>query len=286
MSVTQSLLRMDRRIIFLCMTLAVLLPILFPKQWPEKATPLVQTVFDRIESMPEGSRILLPFDYDPGSAPELQPMATAWTWHCAKKKHKMYFMALWPGGANMIQNTIEQVIKTDYPDYRYGEDYVNLGYKPGNEGVIKVVISNLKELYSTDHFGTNINEIPLTRDLVNIRSMDLILNVSAGYPGAKEWIQYAATPMSIPMASGNTGVQAAGLYPYVPGQMFGLLGAIKGAAEYEAAMIEKYPEYGAKSAYTKGKQRMGPQLIAHCVIMGLIIFGNAVMAIDRATRGA
>jgi len=287
------LVHLDRRWVFLLMALAVMIPIIWRMEFPEIPTPLVRTVFDRIESLPEGSRILLAFDYDPGSEPELQPMASAWTWHCAKKKHKLYFLALWPVGPQMIQATVDSVLKRDYPQMRYGEDYVNLGYKSGNEGVIKVVVSNLKELYTTDHFGTAINDIPLTRDLVNIRGMDLILNVSAGYPGTKEWIQYASTPYNIPIAGGCTGVQAPLLYPYIPNQMFGLLGAIKGAAEYEKALSDQYPEYARDAAgkrrpeFTKGIERMGPQLIAHCVVLGLIVLGNVILALHRrALRAA
>ena len=44
---------------------------------------------------------------------------------------------------------------------------------------------------------------------------------------------YAATQYDIPLVSGMTGVQAPQNYPYYPTQLKGLLGAIKGAAEYE-----------------------------------------------------
>lgn len=288
----RKLLNMDRRWIFLLMAVAVMIPVVSKMRFPELPSALVQAVFDKIEKLPPGSRILMAFDYDPGSAPELQPMATAWTWHAAKRGHKLYYLALWPVGPQMIDDTISAVIHTDFPNLVYGVDYVNLGYKAGNEGVIKVVVSNLKELYNTDHAGRSLNDIPMTRDLVNIRQMDLILSVSAGYPGTKEWVQYAATPLNIPIAGGCTGVQAPLLYPYIPQQMFGILGAIKGAAEYEAAIVSKYPEY-AKDAegkprerFTLGIQRMGPQLIAHCLILALIIFGNVLLALQRRSRGA
>lgn len=278
---------LDRRWVFLLMALSVMWPIVCRMQFPEEPRPLAQMFFDKIESLPEGSKVLLSFDYDPGSAPELQPMATAMTWHCAKRGHKMYFMALWPLGANMIKETVDEVIKKNFPEYEYGVDYVNLGYKPGNEGVINVVKSNIKELYSTDHYQTNINEIPLTKNLQNITEMALICNVSAGYPGTKEWIQYAATPLRIEIISGCTGVQSPLMYPYIPTQLQGLLGAIKGAAEYEAALKMKYPEYGEKPEFTRGIRRMGPQLIAHCTILTLIVLGNIVLALTRrAEEGA
>lgn len=278
--------RLDRRWIFLLMAVSVMIPIILRFSTKELPTDQVRAVFNKVESLPPGSKVLLSFDYDPGSEAELQPMAVAWVWHCARKHHKLYFMGLWPLGPAMIQKTVDDVLKSDYPDYRYGDDYVNLGYKSGNEGVIRVVVSNMGELFTSDVNGQSLKSIPLTRDLTNIRRMDLILNVSAGYPGAKEWVQYAAAPYNIALAAGSTGVQTPNLYPYLPNQMLGLLGAIKGAAEYEALLVQKYPEYGKLATHLKGTERMGPQLIAHLLVLALIVLGNVVLFLQRKAREA
>jgi hypothetical protein len=284
------LIHLDRRWIFLFMAVAVLVPILARMQFEERPTKLVQNVFDKIESLPPGSKVLLSFDYDPASEPELGPMATAATWHCARKGHRIYFMALWAMGADLVRDTIDKVIKTDFPQYRYGVDYVNLGFKNGGEGVIRAIVSNLQQLYTTDNAGTSLSQIPMTRDLVNIRGMDLIFSFSAGSGGCKEWVQYAATPYHIPAVAGCTGVQAPLMYPYIPNQMLGLLGAIKGAAEYEAAVGAKYPEFARDKAghvrrdFQRGIWRMGPQLIAHCLILVLIVLGNVVLFLNRRAQ--
>ncbi|MCH7526457.1 MAG: hypothetical protein IID39_03375 [Planctomycetes bacterium] len=277
---------LDRRWIFLVMALAVILPVLAQKTYPEYPTPLVQVVFDYVEELPEGSRILLAFDYDPASAGELQPMATAFVRHCIEKKHKMYFIALWPVGPQMIDDAINNEIKVHAPDMVYGEDYVNLGYKSGNEGVIKVIVTDLKQLYTTDHLGTSINDIPMCKNIKSVQDMDLILNVSAGYPGTKEWIQYAVTPYPdrIRMAAGCTGVQAPLLYPYIPNQLFGLLGAIKGAAEYEAALVKQYPRW-KDPKYNEALRRMAPQLWGHILILALIVVGNIIFFAEKRREG-
>ncbi len=97
---------LDRRWIFLLMGLAVAVPILVigvtGKTFPEKPTPLAQSVFDAVNDLPSGSKILLGFDFDPASEGELGPMATSFVRHCAEKGHKMYFMALWPVGPQMV----------------------------------------------------------------------------------------------------------------------------------------------------------------------------------------
>lgn len=283
---------LDRRWIFLLMGIAVMVPILLRVQFPEEPGSLTTTVFEEIEKLEPGSKILLAFDYDPGSKPELEPMARSFAWHCAKRGHKLYFIALWPLGAQMISDTIDSIIKKHYPDYEYGVDYVNLGFKPGNEGVIKVVASNLPELYTTDHGGISLSKLPMTQDLKTIADMDLMINVSAGYPGTKEWIQYAATPLKLTVVAGCTGVQAPLLFPYIPDQLKGLLAAIKGAAEYEEILGRSFDDYDSNPetgevhvGLQKGKVRMGTQLIAHCLILALIVLGNVTMALSsRAQR--
>ena len=281
---------LDRRWIFLLMGIAVTVPILLELQFPEEATSLAHAVFNEIEQLEEGDPVLLAFDYDPASEGELGPMATAFVRHCCEKKLKIYFIALWPVGPQMIDDSINKVIKTDFPEMVYGKDYVNLGFKPGNEGVIKVIVTDLKQLYSTDDRGTNLDQIPMCRDLVNIQSMDLVAEVSAGYPGVKEWVQYAATPYpdQIRLIAGCTGVGAPLLYPYIPEQLKGLLGAIKGAAEYEKLVVDRYDREAGREPdlkYLEGKRRMGPQLVAHILMVVLIVVGNIVFFVGRSREG-
>ncbi len=274
---------LDRRIVFGMMLLAVGVPILAEAQFPEKPTGLAVAVFEEIERLKPGDRVLLAWDFDPASEGELGPMATAFTYHCAKRGLKLYYLALWPVGPQMIEDNINAVLKTHFPEYRYGEDYVNLGFKPGYEGVIKVIVSNIRELYTTDHYGRSVQDIPMMRGIENIQQMDLIINVSAGYPGTKEWVLVAVTPYPdrIRMVAGCTGVQAPILYPYIPHQLPGLLGAIKGAAEYEELVMTKYD-----GPYNTGRLRMGPQLIAHVLVIVLIVVANIIFFVGRKWESA
>lgn len=271
---------LDRRWIFLLMLLAVAVPLLQGVRFPEEPSDMVRNVYAAMDESSRGSLVLMAFDYDPASQGELQPMAAAFTRHAALRGHRMIFLTLWPQGVPMLQRNID-ILKTEFPDYVYGEDYVNLGYRPGAEGVIKVVVSDLKELYASDVSGTSVSQLPLTRDLKNIQQVDLLVNISAGTPGAKEWVQYAATPYRIPMVAGTTGVGAPALYPYIPQQLVGVLGAIKAAAEYEQLLIGGYPVLAENIQAQEGLKRMGPQLVAHLLMIVLIIAGNIVYFAGR-----
>jgi hypothetical protein len=127
----------------------------------------------------------------------------------------------------------------------------------------------------------------MMKGVKTIKNMKLIINCSAGDPGTKQWIQYAATPESIPIVAGVTGVQAPQLVPYLPWPLLGQLAAIKGAAAYEQILIEEYPQFeqpayvDAAQSTTAAKQRMGPQFVAHLLMIGLIVLGNVIYFIDR-----
>ncbi len=319
----------DRRIIFLLIALAVSIPILFQIPFPELTTPMVKKVFDQIETMPAGSKVLVAFDYDPASEPELQPMANSLVRHLALRGCKLYFIALWPVGQNMIEDTFSNVLVPEFPEYVYGVDYVNLGFKSGGEGVIKVVQTNLRKLYTTDGRSAAVDKIEMLEGVTSLRNMRLIVNVSAGYPGLKEWVQYGSDPAGIPIVCGCTAVQAPLFYPYYPNQLLGLLGGIKGAAEYDEILKKNYgdqiidryskalqtslaAELENLEASYKGHElkqriaeararheqklqrrqkdvylgllRMGPQAIAHLVIILLIIIGNITFFIDRSRQ--
>jgi hypothetical protein len=272
---------LERRWIFLLMAVVVAVPILAGWRFPEKPSPMVVDVFDAVEDLPDGSRIFMAYDYDPASQGELHPMALAFTRHCALKGHKMYFFTLWPQGGPLVQQNLD-LIRLDFPDYEYGEDYVDLGYRPGYEGPIKVIVTDLRKSVAVDVNGTSLDDIPMTRDVRNIQQMDLIVNVSAGYPGTKEWVLYASTPYRIRMVAGCTGVSAPYLYPYVPEQLAGILGAIKAAAE----LIEEYPQLSEDPRSQEALRRMGPQLVAHVTLILLIIVGNAIFFIGRSRGDA
>lgn len=273
---------LDRRWVFLLMALAVGIPVYTRQTFPEAPTPMTRKIFDAVENLPPGSVIYLAYDYDPGSAPELAPMATAFLRHCCLKKHKMILATLWATGTPLLDQNIRNVIQREFPDagFEYGRDYVNLGYRPGNEVAIKAIATDIRKLYSTDINGTNLDALPLTKNFKNVLDADLILNISAGDPGAKQWVQYAGSLGDIDIGAGVTGVQAPQLYPYYPDQLIGLLAALKGAAEYEAALGEKYEQY-ADPTKNAAIQRMGPQLFAHLLMVSLIVLGNVVHFANR-----
>ena len=136
---------LDRRWIFLAMAISVAGPILYigitGKTLPETPTPTARAVYKEIEALSPGTPVLISFDFDPASGGEMTPMATSLVHQCAARGLRMVFIALWPLGPQLIDETIKRVILADYPNLKEGVDYVNLGFQSGNESVMKVMLT-------------------------------------------------------------------------------------------------------------------------------------------------
>lgn len=273
-----NLANLDRRWIFLALLIAVSIPILTGSTFPEEPNLLSQGMFDYIENLPDGSLVALALDYDQSPSPELAPMTTAIVRHCCLKRHRMVFVTLWPTGTPMIADAVRDIVEGEFADAKlqYGVDYVNLGFHTGEIVAIRLLMSNIRTSRPTDVNGTPLDNLPLTRTLKGLREVDLIVNITGGYPGGKEWVQFASTQYQTKLAVGCVGVQGPLLMPYFPRQLQGLLLAVKGGAEYEVALKRRYPEFfqGDTVRLNEGLRRMGPQLWAHLLIIGLIALGN------------
>jgi hypothetical protein len=195
-------------------------------------------------------------------------------------------MTLYPDGLPMMERTIREVIEDEFAayDFKYGEDYINLGFNNAEEVVITVMATDIKKMFPADYEKKPLDGFPITENISSLKDMALIFTISTGYPGMKEWVQYAASPLGVKLAAGSTAVQAPQAYPYIPNQMLGLLAAIKGAAEYEMALAARYEQF-RDPAKNQAIKRMAPQFWAHLLIIGLIVLGNVSYFADRAQRG-
>ena len=261
----------DRRWIFLIIGTVVMIPLFFPLGLPIRATATTQQVYDTIDALPHGSKVLVSCEYGPSTKPEIHPMTLAIMRHLFKNNHKVYVTCLWPDGQFLAEEALDQVGGEEY-GLKYGEDYVLLGFRPGNEAVVKGIVSNLRKLYTIDSRGTKVTEIPMMDGIHRFEDFDFLFSASAGYPGTIEWVQYAVDPTNVPMATGTTSIQVNDVMPYVAaGQINGILAGMPGAAEYEALI-------GVPGIGTSG---MDAQSVAHLVIVLFIVLGNIGYLIER-----
>ena len=261
----------NRRWIFIIVGLSVLIPLISPVNIPIQTSSHSETVYNALKDLDKNSKILLSFEYGPSTKPEIHPMAIGIMRFLFKNNHKIYGMSLWPDGLFMSQEAFQQVAEEEF-FLEYGTDYVDLGFKPGNEAVVKGVASNIRKLFPVDSKGNKINDIEMMKEVNNINDFDFVFSLSAGYPGSKEWLQFATDPNQIPLSTGCTSIQVTEVLPYVEsGQVKGILAGMPGAAEFEK-LIDIPGE---------ATELMSAQSFAHVVIIMFIILGNITYYLKR-----
>jgi len=271
----QRMMVLDRRIVFVLIAVAVVTPLFIPFRLKMHPTPASRGLYDSVRRLPRGSTVIISGEYDPGTAPEIQPMMIGALKQCFRKGLKVILMGLWPQGPALEEQALQEVFQErEFKEMglRYGQDYVNLGFKSGGGAVIQSMGTSIPVAFPTDMTGTPLGKLPLMEGVHNLSDVAFVLDFSAGDPGTPAWVMFAHDRFHVPMAAGCTAVSAPMLYPYLQTkQLSGLLGGLKGAADYE--WLTKSPG--------KGMQYLPSQSVAHLVIVIFIILGNIAFFVTK-----
>ncbi len=263
MTFSERMLKIDRRIIFVVIGLCTLLPLLYPIGLPIRITSEVQSVYDHIESLPERSVFLLSIDFDPASKPELYPQAIALLKHAFRKNLRVVAMTLWVSGTGMADQLVTQVAQEMGKEN--GKDYVFLGWSPGQQAVIINMGQDLYSAFPSDYGGKPTKDLPILNGVRSLKDVDYVVCLGAGRPGVEEWYVFGKDKYKFELGGGCTGVMAPGLYPLLrSGQINGLIGGLRGAAEYESLVGQK----------GKAVAGMDAQSATHIAIIVLVAICN------------
>ena len=261
--------KLDRRIIYLVVALGVAVPMLLRWRMAIHPSEDVIRAYRFIDEQPEGSLFLVSIDYDAASMPELQPMLHAILRHLFRKNHKVLMIGHWPLGLPLGQMALEEEARQ--AGKVYGVDYAFLGYRPGIAAVIVNLGKDFRSVFAEDYRGTPLDSLPVARNVRDYSAFAAIIGLEAGAVG-DAWVQYGQARYNVPVILGATAVVAPDLYPYLQaGQVVGIIGGLKGAADYEALV-------GYVGNASVG---MTAQSVVHLLIIGFILLGNVAFFITR-----
>ena len=153
----EKLLALDRRWIFLLVIVALTTPFFMNLTCKSYVSPEVRTLYDALDKLRPNSKVLVAFDYDPASEPELNPMAEAFLKFAFTRRFKVVILGLWPQGPQQADRVLERVFldpRFSSMNLQYGIDYVNLGYQAGNEFAIQGMGSSIARVFPRDIRGT------------------------------------------------------------------------------------------------------------------------------------
>lgn len=253
----------DRRWIYLLVAVSVLFPMIFVVSFPVELTPEAIQLYEAIDALPDSSAVMLTFDYYPSALAETEPMSIAALRHMFSKDMKVVTISNIPLGGPSIAERVTRQIALEY-DKEYGIDYVNLGYKYNYVAVMHGLAGSIDRIFPSDNTGNVLGDLPLMQEVINYDDLEFIF-VVADNATLDYWISIVNAQYGKPVGSGVTAVMAPKMYAYVESkQMTGLLGGMKGAAEYEKQL-------GILGTATRG---MNSQSMVHLLIIFFVLVGN------------
>ncbi|MCK4572764.1 MAG: hypothetical protein KAU36_00260 [candidate division Zixibacteria bacterium] len=270
MSFWDKMQNMDRRWVYLMVGVAVIIPFFATPDLPISITPEAQMLYDAVEAVPDSSTVFVVFDYYPSTIAECEPMAISALRHFYRKDCKVITLSNIPLGGPSMAERVTREIALEY-DKVYGEDFVNLGYKANYVAVMSGMGTSIESIFPADNSGTPLSELPMMDSVVNYDQVAFIFEI-ADNATADYWVSIVNAQYGIPIGCGTTAVSAPKYYAFVgAGQFVGLLGGMKGAAEYELLI-------GHSGSAVLG---MGAQSLVHLLIIFLVIVGNLGFFLGR-----
>ena len=242
-----------------------------------------QNVYEQINTIPEQSLALLVVDYEPSLAEELNAQARTLLQNLMQRQLKILMVSTTLTGPQVVQDIMEELAGQPEFNYEYGEDYINLGYLPGQEASLSLFgRSPLAAVRVDFRDGQDLSSYPVAAGLQDVpqkglgQVIPLVVNLSGNQDNLRIWIeQVLAANDNVNMIMGVSAGLEPYVYPYLEsGQLAGVLSGLTGAAEYEA--LTGKPGRAIRS--------IDSQVAVHLLIVGLIVLGNVGYALKRVVR--
>jgi hypothetical protein len=201
----------------------------------------------------------------------------------------MVFVTLWYAAPPLIERWLRETIDvamappgtagySGLPDraYKRNVDYVYLGFREGKQSAMQSMAADIRKTFDgRTADGTKIDDIPMLANINKLGDFKLMVLVSAGAPGAKEYVQFVQAPYSLRMVAACTAVSTTDLAPYFQsGQLLGLVAGLSGSAEYETLV-------GRLGTATQGADVLN---VGHGVVILAILLGNGIYFWGRWRR--
>ncbi|HHW27194.1 MAG TPA: hypothetical protein GXX23_07635, partial [Firmicutes bacterium] len=250
--------KIDSRYIYLAVFLSVLLPLFRPIGLPITVGEQTREAFLLVDGLPQGALVIMSPSFAPSSDAEVVPQMMALLKHLMSKNAKLLWVNLTVEGSMYATRAMDS-LKDEF-GYEYGRDYVITPYLPGQQTAIASIASDIKGALTVDVSGKPVWDMEAVSGVSSVSDFDLLIDFNTG----DTCIYYLqqVQPKGVRVIAGASGVTVPYLMPYLgSGQLAGLLGGLRGAAEYE--MVSKTPGLALGG--------MDAQSLSHAAIVLFII---------------
>lgn len=262
----------SRHWVFLGLFVVVVLAMLIDVETDIVVSSETQTMYDYIDSLPEGSILLISFDHEASSLPEIRPLALGLLRHAFAKGHRLIGVALLAEGTGIGYRLLKQTA-SEY-DKQYGVDYVYMGFKPQYIAAILSMGESMSRTFPEDYPGQPYGSFELLADVETYDDIAGVVSVADGSM-VTHWVEYGAARYGVKVSAFVAAAMVTTYDPYIAsGQMHAMVGGLRGAAEYE-----KLIGIGGS-----GRRGMLAQTGAHLYVIALILIGNIVYFTGRSKK--
>jgi hypothetical protein len=269
-------------IIYLALIAVVTVPLLVGQPLLVRSaepSPAVESLYQSVESLEAGSRVLVAFDYDPTTSGEMDVLARSVVEHVMDKGAGVVAVSLLPAGPATAEMVLDEAAQ-GRPGYAEdpGQLYANLGYLPGQMAAVRLLGESVERALPRDFRATPLAELGAAAGVTDLESFALIIELAAAQETLRWWVEQAATPYDVPLSAAvgaSVGPIARAYYETESRQLEGLIAGVPGAAEYDA-LVNNQDVLEGPSA-----MRLDAQLAGHLVFIVVLVAG----AVVQSTRG-
>jgi hypothetical protein len=257
--------KMDRRVLYWVLMIAVAIPYIRPLGLPLEASELTVHAYESMQEIQPGDVVLLPI-HDPGLLEECGPTYELGIDWLMERGVKIVFVAIFaPELAPMIEYHIKKGKLEER--YTYGVDFVNLGFIPGWETAVAGLATSFQDIAKYDTYGNAITDLELTKNLQTAEDFAATI----GYVGIDQ-VKHWYSQYNIPVIPWTYASAAAEMVPYYEaGQYAGIIGGKTGGAEFEYLLGRPGANIRAIDSLT----------VAEVMVVILIIIGNITLLTQK-----
>lgn len=279
-----------RRVIYVLMLAAVAAPLLFGIS--EKPSRLVsaERMYSVIESLDVKSNevAMVWLDFGPNTIAENEPQAVVIVEHLFRRRIPVILLSQYQQSEGFLRRIPQEVaarLEAEHPGktWRYGEAWINAGYKPGAAIYIQALVNStdISKFLGRDVTGMPITHFPAFASIRGIEQVKLVAEVT-GLTGVFDTIVqfFQKNGYRPTLVHGCTSITIPEAYIFLDsGQLRGLLEGIAGAAWYSEVLKSHFP----KSDNTRLLVTNTALSAAHIMIIILIVLGNITPILSRFT---
>lgn len=263
----------DRRIIYLALFLLLTIPFLLRWRLPVYISPETKAFYEAVERVEEGKLIMVMSNWGPGTQGENDPQYRAVVKHLLRSRKKFALISLTDDPvpiaiADKITRDLieEEKRRSGQFDWRYGIEWINLGYKPGPLGTtLQALSTDIWKVVTRDYTGRDIGSFEIMKGLRTMADVQLFIACVAGREALDVIGIVKSRYKELEVATTTMSIVATSLYPYLEsGQLSGMLDGLRGANEYESILDPRSPTSPRVNALT----------IGHLFLISLIVLGN------------